>query len=128
MKQKEYCSQQVYDSGGFHSHQCSRAAKIFRKGKGYCSIHDPVKVEEKRAARNAKWDAEWEAKRNAEKKAAQDLADLKAKARSWDAIPVKDIMLLIRTATEVVNAYYSAGAKAATDLMPELNNALTRKP
>lgn len=55
---------------GFCSSQCGNKAKVDRDvlhhGKparfGYCGVHDPVAVKEKREVREAKWRAEWAAK------------------------------------------------------------------
>jgi hypothetical protein len=56
------------------SSRCSRAGKVERNGKPYCNLHDPVKVAEKRAARDAMWRAEWAAKYAAQAEAARQKA------------------------------------------------------
>ena len=57
------CSERVYDkiSKGFS--QCRYKGKVVRNGKQYCGLHDPVKIEEKDAAKQARWEIEWEADR-----------------------------------------------------------------
>jgi len=67
------CCHAVHDDFGVGFHQCSHKAKVKRTvkwhGKAieaeYCATHDPVKVKERRDARDAKWRAEWEAKNKA---------------------------------------------------------------
>ncbi len=67
------CRANVADGGrSFSSHQCEKVAKVFRdvivygeeeKGVqsiGFCTIHDPVKVAEKRKAAQERWDREAE--------------------------------------------------------------------
>ena len=39
-------------------HRCACKATVVRKGKEYCTQHDPVQVAEKHAKRDAKWAAE----------------------------------------------------------------------
>lgn len=53
------CRASVHRDGSFGICQCSRAGKIERAGHLFCSIHDPVAVKTKNAARKAAWDAEW---------------------------------------------------------------------
>ena len=75
------------DSRSFNSHQCSKKAKVVRKvlhhGKevefGYCGLHDPVAVAEKRAKREAAWRAKWDAEQAAWK-AKQDARELAERA------------------------------------------------
>lgn len=59
---------------GYRGHQCANKAKVTRTVEvssdvveevEYCGIHDPVKVEEKRKAREAKWRAAWKAQAEA---------------------------------------------------------------
>ena len=62
------CCVTVYPNeqwGIFHGHQCTRKATVERDGKHYCTIHDPVRIQEKREARHKKWDEE--SKANGEK-------------------------------------------------------------
>ena len=70
------CSTQVADFTGYHFHNCSRKAKVVRKGWGYCKQHDPEVREAKREAKQAEYDAEWD-KRKAiagRNRAARDIA------------------------------------------------------
>jgi len=56
------CQARVWTSGGFHSHQCKKSAKVKRDGMFYCRIHDPIEKAKKQKVRDQKWDAEWKAK------------------------------------------------------------------
>lgn len=51
----ERCSEHVY-TGTWGGSSCSLKAKVERDGKGYCTIHDPVRRAEKRAERDRKWE------------------------------------------------------------------------
>lgn len=62
------CCETVFEGAGFRRSRCSRAAKVTRNGKPYCTQHDPEKVDSRRIARNAKWDAEADARRQKEAK------------------------------------------------------------
>ena len=64
------CSKMLFRD--YHSYPCSRSAKVERNGKGYCTQHDPVKVAEKIAERDAKW-AEEVDKKIAESKARNEV-------------------------------------------------------
>lgn len=56
----ERCSKEVRSDGmGFHFHQCFSKAVVVRDGKPFCKLHDPLEVEKKTLARQAKYDAEW---------------------------------------------------------------------
>lgn len=63
-----------------HNHQCIRTGCVKREGKLYCKQHDPVAVEARQKAREAKWNREWNAKDAAYKKqrTAQKLLERKA--------------------------------------------------
>ena len=52
------CQARVWTSGGFHSHQCQKLAKVKRDGMFYCRIHDPIVKAKKQKVRDQKWDAE----------------------------------------------------------------------
>lgn len=59
-KQTEKCSATVHSGGwGMNSYRCSKNWKVRRDGKRYCTIHDPVRVEERRRTREAKWRKEF---------------------------------------------------------------------
>jgi hypothetical protein len=45
--------------GWLHKVQCSKAAKVERDGKHYCTIHDPEYKAAKDKERQAAWDAKW---------------------------------------------------------------------
>ena len=64
--------------GAFHPHQCERKWKVKRKGKPYCTQHDPVKVKERDEKKQQKWDKEWKEKtaRFALNAAAPEMYDL----------------------------------------------------
>lgn len=70
LKPEERCRERVYD-GFAHSYQCSRRGSVNRGGNLYCKQHDPVRLAERKAARQAKRDADWEARerRDAERQA-----------------------------------------------------------
>lgn len=54
-KQTEKCSAQVTPSDWGQTYQCTRNWKVQRHGKKFCTIHDPVRIEEKIQQREAKW-------------------------------------------------------------------------
>jgi len=90
------CCKRVLSPSGFVGHRCGKRAKVERNGKFYCGIHDPVAVQAKRDARNAKWDAQREAserqyERHARIRAARDavvsMAQLAARQHAtWDDV------------------------------------------
>ena len=43
-------------------HQCSHKWKVEKRGHRWCGIHDPDKIEERQAKRDAKWQAQSDAK------------------------------------------------------------------
>lgn len=43
---------------------CGRSAKFETDGKWYCGTHDPTRVKEKRASRDAEYDKKWKAERD----------------------------------------------------------------
>ncbi|KKK46706.1 hypothetical protein LCGC14_3162570 [marine sediment metagenome] len=55
---EEMCSKRFPGNFGRGS-PCSRKAKVFRDGKGFCGLHDPEVVAARRAKQYAKWEAEW---------------------------------------------------------------------
>ena len=56
------CSATVYRSGVFCGYQCLNKPKVERDGKLYCSVHDPVRIAEKRNAKEEKWKRQWDIK------------------------------------------------------------------
>ena len=63
MDLNKQCCQRVNDRGVWHrAHQCPYKGVIERDGKRYCRIHDPVKVLERRTAREEKWGADYRAR------------------------------------------------------------------
>ena len=63
MDLNKQCCQRVNDRGVWHrAHQCPYKGVIERDGKRYCRIHDPVKVLERRTAREEKWEADYRAR------------------------------------------------------------------
>ena len=56
---KPDCSARVHHTQVWGTSPYSRKGKVKRGEKWYCTIHDPVRVEKKRAEREAKWDKEW---------------------------------------------------------------------
>lgn len=53
----KFCEAKIYSMWVFR--KCNKPAKMEYKGKYYCGVHDPVKREEKKKVRNAKWEKEW---------------------------------------------------------------------
>jgi uncharacterized Zn finger protein (UPF0148 family) len=53
------CCARVWQTGRFRSAPCAKPPKVERDGKWFCAIHDPIRIEERNKAREAKWDAEW---------------------------------------------------------------------
>ena len=53
-----YCVKGVWGESGWRRHQCNFKVKVVRDGKGYCTIHDPVRVAEKQQERNEKYNAD----------------------------------------------------------------------
>ena len=78
MKEKHTCCGEAWD--GYRFYNCGRTAKYEREGKWYCGIHDPVKVEEKRAAREARWSAEYDANR----KKVEEVEKRNKRLESWE--------------------------------------------
>ena len=60
------CSTLIYGPGMFRGVQCSHAMKVRRNEKPYCNKHDPEKVQERRDARDEKWQAKHDAQRQIE--------------------------------------------------------------
>lgn len=58
MNETKICCEQVRDAGmNFpRYHQCTRVAKVVRKGKPYCKLHDPVAVKKKHDKRDKEQD------------------------------------------------------------------------
>ena len=54
----KFCEKRVM-CDTWHFVKCGKPAKIEFKGKYYCGRHDPIKREEKRMAKQAKWDKEY---------------------------------------------------------------------
>lgn len=84
------CSERIH-SGGYYQSTCSRNGKVERDGKWYCGQHDPVAVEERRAARSRRWDEE-DARREAVRKEARirrERADLCVTALEGIADPLE---------------------------------------
>lgn len=53
------CSKTIYGGGrSFHGSPCSKKATVERDGDWWCSVHDPVKVTDRREASYEKWQAE----------------------------------------------------------------------
>lgn len=52
------CCKRIYGGGRtFRGSPCSKKATVKVEGNWYCTIHDPVRIEAKRAAKDAVWDA-----------------------------------------------------------------------
>ena len=58
MDQDQMCSASVY-RGGFHRSSCIRNGTVKRDGKWFCCQHDPVKIAERDAKREAAWKKGW---------------------------------------------------------------------
>jgi uncharacterized Zn finger protein (UPF0148 family) len=59
MKNQRCCAE-VFQSYGMQRYPCPNKAKVERDGKHYCGVHDPVRLAEKAAIREAKAEAERE--------------------------------------------------------------------
>jgi len=59
-EKKDQCSVKVVDHGGWHLFNCTKPVTITRKGKDYCTIHDPEYIKKKREKQQRKYDEKWE--------------------------------------------------------------------
>jgi uncharacterized Zn finger protein (UPF0148 family) len=55
MSAKHKCQVEVWNRYHYRSYPCGRTAKAEKDGKHYCGIHDPAKVDAKRAEREARY-------------------------------------------------------------------------
>jgi hypothetical protein len=76
------CCHKVW-AGVFNPYPCGNKAKVVRDGKFYCGRHDPVAVNEKRAAKNAAWNAKFNASQQAAKDAKARQAALELDAARY---------------------------------------------
>lgn len=82
-KSEAQCIEHVYGRDrGSRGSPCGKLAKVERDGKPYCGTHDPVRVAEKRAARDAEWEREQAAHDRKHRVAACRDAVIRA-AREW---------------------------------------------
>jgi hypothetical protein len=83
-------------------------------GNFYCGIHDPVRLQQKRAAQDAKWRADLEAERAARKAAADKQAALERDAARyrWLRDCTKETELLIYSRGADLDAAIDAAMKA----------------
>ncbi len=90
----ELCVESLTPYDGYHSRRCSKRVKVRRGGKGYCTIHDPRKVQERRSKRDARWDASF------------DISETKAKVvkRAADHPDFVDLFKKLDDAVERWNA------------------------
>jgi hypothetical protein len=51
------CVKRVVD--GYHAYPCGKKGKVERGGKWYCGMHDPIKLAERRSAKDAERNARW---------------------------------------------------------------------
>lgn len=79
------CCVRVFPKGGgFRQVPCRLTAKVERDGKHYCTTHDPVRVAEKHAAKEAAYQAA-NAVRCARRRAAEaEVAEIKRRAECYD--------------------------------------------
>ena len=78
------CQGQVF--GHYRMVSCGKKAGHEHEGRWFCKTHHPPTIEEKRAAKTAKWNAEWDAKMAREKKAKEDKAEMERKAAMFDEL------------------------------------------
>ena len=76
------CAGRVYSQHSFYG--CSSKPKVERDGKHYCGIHDPVRIAEKHATRNAKWEAENKAKELVRAQNAATRKEIERRAEVYD--------------------------------------------
>lgn len=57
-ERKTRCSASAWTNGIYGSSPCSKAAKVERDGKSYCTIHDPERRKAKDAEREERWKRE----------------------------------------------------------------------
>lgn len=50
------CSEHIFSQWG--DHRCSKPVTVQREGKLYCTIHDPERIAQKQAERDAEWQTE----------------------------------------------------------------------
>lgn len=112
---KPTCSKSVWYAG-YHTFPCTNPGKVQRDGKWYCGIHDPVRLEARRAERVAKEKAEFRAR---QERAARQDAERRERNRRADLFPE-----LVAT-LETVSAFGPQNASGWTwqGLMLAPNNA-----
>lgn len=69
------CTKRVY-AGTFRGHPCARKAKVIRAGLGYCTQHDPARIQKQRAERDAEMRAKWKEEEAAHERAREAVARL----------------------------------------------------
>lgn len=103
------CEAAVWARGYFRTYACGKTAKVERDGKWYCGIHDPVRLAEKRAARDAEYD-----RRYAENRKHQQLRD--AAPELYEALRIARKLIGLITVRQVIEA--GDDAIAAVGLNP----------
>jgi hypothetical protein len=87
------CAEVGIGRWGFSSAICGNKASIEREGKAYCLTHDPVRIKEKREARNAKWRDELQAEDDARKAAKDKQAALEQDAARYRWLRARDFCI-----------------------------------
>jgi uncharacterized Zn finger protein (UPF0148 family) len=101
------------------SGNCSRNAVVERDGKPYCTIHDPVRVAEKRAERNRKWDEEWAAEKRVREEQRASEAERDRRAAAYGE--------LVAVLDTVTDSPTPANIRDARDLLYRLRGAEPEK-
>ena len=79
----EKCAGKIWN--GWNNVNCHRRGKVKRDGEWFCGIHDPVKVKERRAAKDAKFSAKSAVWRAAERLKNAESAVIKAAINAGEA-------------------------------------------
>ena len=73
---------------------CGKTARYEHEGKWYCKTHHPPTVQEKRDARNKKWEEDWESQKQAMRKADEARAEMQRRAADYDGLVIQRDALL----------------------------------
>ena len=86
MSEQKTCCAKIYVSGFPRGKRCGKTAKVERDGEWYCGTHDPVRVEERNAARRAAAQARWNAEQAAHRAKLAAAAEQKRRAGCFDEL------------------------------------------
>lgn len=93
-KRDEHCCK-IISNDRYCMNKCSRKAKVWVDGKGYCKQHDPREVVKRQKETSAKWKLEWDRKAlitNLEQ--ARESAAEKAVELSKKGISLPDVLVV----------------------------------